>query len=104
GSGARVRFPLPPHPHPPPPPPPPPDDPPPLEPDEPSPLDPGAVDADATVEASVEPTRSTKELGSHHMHGPRNTRPAVPPPAAAAAASTPANRSAQRFSTSSATA
>ena len=50
------------HPPPPPPPPPPPEDPPPPEPL----LEPGALEADATVLASDEPTVPAKRPGSDH--------------------------------------
>src|SRR3954451_3124938 len=85
-------------PPPPPPPPPPPDEPPPPEPL----LDPGAVEAELIVLDSEEPTLSAKPVGlSQGLFDPEyQTNPRWPD--AAAAASTPAKRSAQRFSTPSA--
>ena len=85
-------------PPPPPPPPPPPDDPPPPDPL----LDPGAVEAELIVLDSDEPTVSAKLVGL--LHGLLDPEYQAKPcwPWAAAAASTPAKRSAQRFSTPSA--
>src|SRR5438552_12289676 len=85
-------------PPPPPPPPPPPDDPPPPEPL----LDPGAVEAELMVLAREEPTLSTKPVGLSHGLPLPEYQPKPWRPCAAAAARTPANRSAQRFSTPSA--
>jgi hypothetical protein len=74
------------------------------QPDEPPPLDPGAVDAEATVLARLSPTRLAKFPQSLCESRLATYQAAVAVPAAAAAARTPAKRSAQRFSTPSATA
>ena len=98
-SGARQRA-ASDQPPPPPPPPPPPDDPPP-----PDPLDdPGAVEAEDTAldsESPIDPTNPPVSV--HGLDDPEyQAKPALDPCAADAAASIDVNRSAQRFSTSSA--
>src|SRR5687767_12084083 len=82
-------------PPPPPPPPPPPDEPPPPEPL----LEPGALEAELMVLDRLSPTLSAKPPGlSHGLLLPEyQAKPCCP--WTAAAASTPAKRSAQRFST-----
>src|SRR5688572_24977960 len=85
------------HPPPPPPPPPPPETPPPPEPLD----DPGAVEAELTLLASDEPIESTNPPVSFHgLDEPEyQAKPWLAAGAVDAAASTPAKRSAQRFST-----
>src|SRR4029078_8539563 len=78
---------------------PPPPPPPPPPPDEPPPLDPGDVEAQPTALDSDEPTLSTKSVGLLHGLLEPEYQAKLCCPCADAAARTPANRSAQRFST-----